>query len=254
MLTVGEFSKICRVSTKTLRYYDSINLLKPTWVDTVNDYRYYTFDQLERMLLINKLKEYQFPLVEIYSILGKNDNEYLAIQLEQKQHSLINQIEYEKKIILELENDIKTVKKGGRLIVMSENIEIKIVNTETQKVALIRRIIKESEGEQLFNDLVHLVEREKLEVYSQPISIYYNKEHDGKLDMEVCVPIINGDTNYTHILDGGECIYTRYVGKYENLPNVYLSLFKWKGENGYELIAPPYQKHIESSNITNNPN
>ena len=29
MLSIGEFSSICRVSTKTLRYYDEIGLLTP---------------------------------------------------------------------------------------------------------------------------------------------------------------------------------------------------------------------------------
>ncbi|WP_294341724.1 MerR family DNA-binding transcriptional regulator [uncultured Clostridium sp.] len=29
MLTIGEFSKICKVSSRTLRHYDSINLIKP---------------------------------------------------------------------------------------------------------------------------------------------------------------------------------------------------------------------------------
>ena len=29
MLSIGEFSKICKVSTKTLRYYETIDLLNP---------------------------------------------------------------------------------------------------------------------------------------------------------------------------------------------------------------------------------
>jgi hypothetical protein len=41
MLTIGEFSKICRVSPKTLRYYDQIGLLKPSQVSSDSGYRYY---------------------------------------------------------------------------------------------------------------------------------------------------------------------------------------------------------------------
>ncbi len=29
MLSIGEFSKLCLVTTKTLRHYDQINLLNP---------------------------------------------------------------------------------------------------------------------------------------------------------------------------------------------------------------------------------
>ena len=34
MIRIGDFSKLSRVSVKTLRYYDEMGLLKPTRVDT----------------------------------------------------------------------------------------------------------------------------------------------------------------------------------------------------------------------------
>ena len=42
MLSIGEFSKICKVTVKTLRYYDRIGLLKPVHVDDMTGYRYYS--------------------------------------------------------------------------------------------------------------------------------------------------------------------------------------------------------------------
>ena len=41
MLSIGEFSKICQVSAKTLRYYDEIGLLRPEEINPENGYRYY---------------------------------------------------------------------------------------------------------------------------------------------------------------------------------------------------------------------
>ena len=56
MLPIGEFSKICSVTTKTLRYYDEIGLLKPIIVNEHNGYRFYDVKQLKTILFINKLK------------------------------------------------------------------------------------------------------------------------------------------------------------------------------------------------------
>ena len=39
MLSIGEFSNICKVSTKTLRYYAEIGLLEPSVVNPENGYR-----------------------------------------------------------------------------------------------------------------------------------------------------------------------------------------------------------------------
>ena len=65
MLSIGEFSKICGVSQKTLRYYDEIGLIKPHEINPNSNYRYYSIDQLENMLFIIKLKSYNFSLDEI---------------------------------------------------------------------------------------------------------------------------------------------------------------------------------------------
>jgi len=78
LLTIGEFSRISRVSTKTLRYYDQIGLLKPGYVSRKSGYRYYDVSQLRDMLLIARLKQYQFSLPEIAVVLAKKDDRYLA--------------------------------------------------------------------------------------------------------------------------------------------------------------------------------
>lgn len=54
MLSIGEFSKVCGVSTKTLRYYDEIGLIHPDEINPENGYRYYSIGQLKKMLLINR--------------------------------------------------------------------------------------------------------------------------------------------------------------------------------------------------------
>ena len=42
MYTVGQFARICNVSTKTLRHYDEIGLFGPAMVGPDNQYRYYS--------------------------------------------------------------------------------------------------------------------------------------------------------------------------------------------------------------------
>ena len=62
MFTVGEFSRICQVSIKTLHHYDRIGLLAPLKVDPFSGYRYYGQQQVEKMLLIGRMKRYGFSL------------------------------------------------------------------------------------------------------------------------------------------------------------------------------------------------
>ena len=86
MLTIGEFSNICKVSTKTLRYYAEIGLILPDEINPENGYRYYSINQLEKMLLINRLKDYCFSLEEIKSIFESEElmDEVLFTALNKK--------------------------------------------------------------------------------------------------------------------------------------------------------------------------
>ena len=55
MMTVNEVSKLTGVSIRTLQYYDSIGLLRPTEY-TESGYRLYDDTALERLLsLMNKM-------------------------------------------------------------------------------------------------------------------------------------------------------------------------------------------------------
>ena len=69
MIRIGDFSKLSRVSVKTLRFYDEMGLLKPVDVDRFTGYRYYEFDQLPRLYRILALKDLGFSLEEIGRLL-----------------------------------------------------------------------------------------------------------------------------------------------------------------------------------------
>jgi len=50
MYRIGIFSKLGRVTIKTLRHYDEMGLLTPAHVDEENGYRYYTPSIVKRIV------------------------------------------------------------------------------------------------------------------------------------------------------------------------------------------------------------
>lgn len=69
MYAIGEFSKLTKLSIPTLRYYDSIGILKPELKKSENNYRYYTTKQLMKAQLIHDMRAVNFSLEEIRQIL-----------------------------------------------------------------------------------------------------------------------------------------------------------------------------------------
>ena len=70
MLTTSQVSELTGISTRTLQYYDEINLLKPSAL-TPSGYRLYNDEALQELQQILFFKELGFKLKEIKEILRK---------------------------------------------------------------------------------------------------------------------------------------------------------------------------------------
>ena len=64
-LSIGKVSKLKNVSIKSLRYYDRIGILKPAFVNTDTNYRYYTEEQLYLLDAITLCIKLGIPLKDL---------------------------------------------------------------------------------------------------------------------------------------------------------------------------------------------
>lgn len=87
--TISEFAKMTGVSTDTLRYYDKINLFKPTNIDSKTGYRYYTLKEFEEIGEIQTLQTLGVSLKEIKHHL-ENKTFFSSYMLLSKQYADID--------------------------------------------------------------------------------------------------------------------------------------------------------------------
>lgn len=83
-LQIKEFAELIGVSVRTLHYYDEIGLLKPSFVDGQNGYRFYNENSLERMQEILFYRELNFSLKSIAEILASPNYDKQKALAEQK--------------------------------------------------------------------------------------------------------------------------------------------------------------------------
>lgn len=79
----GELAKLAGVTIRTLRYYDSIDILNPSKV-LENGHRLYDFNDVERLQLILGLKALDFSLVDIKEYLERSEIDLVDILMYQK--------------------------------------------------------------------------------------------------------------------------------------------------------------------------
>lgn len=70
LMSIGRFSALTRLSLKALRLYDKLGLLRPTWTDPANGYRYYDSKQVDTARLISRLRQVDMPLERIATVVA----------------------------------------------------------------------------------------------------------------------------------------------------------------------------------------
>ena len=68
LLSIGQFSALCRLSPKALRLYAELELVVPARIDPASGYRWYAAGQAERARLVGLLRRLDMPLAQIAEI------------------------------------------------------------------------------------------------------------------------------------------------------------------------------------------
>ena len=146
MYRIGEFSYLCSMSIKTLRYYDKIGVLIPASVDELTGYRYYDIDQLEQAQKIKSLQEASFTLEEIKAILKEKNTEILLSKEKQIRKEELNKIQKINKMKKELNTAVLLITHDmGVISEMADNVIVMYAG----------KIVEYTNVEDLFKNPLH---------------------------------------------------------------------------------------------------
>ncbi len=264
MLSIGEFSKICKVSTKTLRYYAEIGLILPNQINPENGYRYYSIEQLETMLFINRLKEYHFSLEEIKVILDSDElhEEKLYTELVRKKKAIQKQAQELEKNLDKLNHDILNLKQGKSIMSYLDDIDVQLVEVPMMNLLSIRKMVQENEFSEeygyCFGKLLQQIDDDKLTIFAPPMVMFHSEEFSPfGFDTEFAIPVKESVMG-TKSFRPGLCLKTVVKGSYSNLSAVYAMQLKWAEKEGYQntdalfevYLTDPSQVAHESDLIT----
>lgn len=247
MLRIGEFSKLAKVSIKTLRYYDKIGLLKPAMIDSATQYRYYTLEQLETIRLISMYKDAGLSNEAISKLIHKKDHERTLL-------------EYQKQVLNERMEDIKKALSVLEVLLGDEGrqmYEASIKHVEKRLVYCCRGYIANAES---IHDFVKCCSAELTKTnpdvgFSEPDYCCVIYPDDGYRESNIFVEYaqsvdkVGVDTEIIKFkeIEPITAISVIHRGRYDNLRDAYLFAMNWASENGYELMGEPRERYIHGA-------
>lgn len=244
-LTIGEFSKLCYVTVKTLRHYEKIGILKPHDVDEWTHYRYYEVCQMEQMNDIQRLKQLGLTLEEIHELQEEGEErpttEMVSKALSQAQNELC-----------QLRNRIAALEQMTGL-----STKLKEMNTITIKplpgglVASYRKHIKSyAELGPLCCDVIgpemYRLGCECPEETAYSFSVDHNKNYTpDDIDIEYCEVVSKYDSDDSKIITFKKlpvvekALCYSHHGGYDTFGQSMSEIFKYIEQNKLEIADNP---------------
>ncbi|HEX3050208.1 MAG TPA: MerR family transcriptional regulator [Aggregatilineaceae bacterium] len=244
MFTVGEFSRLAQVSKRLLRYYDEIGLLKPSRIDPMTGYRYYSASQMPQLNRILALKELGLSLDQIQRLLRDNvSTDEIQGMLLLKKAEIERQLQDELHRIRQIESRLQSIRNAEA----DTPVNVVLKRLPVQPVLSVRTIVESFEvGLRYFQQI-----RFALPSYGLCFCICHNDElAERDMDLEFGC-LLEAKTHLPVQLENGlrlrfselppvETMATTVVqGALETIHTGYADIGRWVASNGYALAGTP---------------
>ena len=250
-LTIGDFSKYCKVTVKTLRHYEKLGLLVPNEVDEWTHYRYYDVAQMQQLNGILRLKGMGFSLEEIRDLLDEGTHRPSTIQIEEKIRETEEQI-------ARLQSRLDVLRKtNDSLRQLADMDRFTIQSLPSIIVASHRRTIKN------YADLRPLCanilgpEIQRIGCQrTQPIycfSVDYGNEFkEEDMDIEYCEQVdeMHADTElikFKRLPAVPMAVCMKCGGPYNMMSQNFIELFNYISEHGFHVAGHSRVQYVEGS-------
>jgi DNA-binding transcriptional MerR regulator len=199
---ISDFSRFTRISTKTLRHYDRLGLLRPAHVDAETRYRYYSATQVPRLQRVLALREAGFTLQHIAEILDEDPRgRTMKRLLELRRTETERRVEEERRRLADLEARLRAIEAGPGATPP---------DVVLQAVPAMRAGVRDS---------------------GPPLLTYHDRDYrETDADVEVVVPATRTGAKRLRIRTLPQiplAAYVTYAGSYEQWTSVTCSLLAW---------------------------
>jgi DNA-binding transcriptional MerR regulator len=225
LLPIGEFARMCRLSTKQLRHYDKFGLLDPAVVDAHTGYRYYAPAQARQALAIALLRTLDVPLAEIAEALA--DEKALATHLA--------------RVEAEIDHKRRTARALTRLL--DEGLlrqEVTLVHEPTRRLVVHRTTCA---LDQIGPAVGRCLQAVLAVVPPGPTWGLFPLDLDAP-QIAIAAGVETDAPGEVERLPAGLAAMTTHVGSYEDLALAYQGLFAWIYERGHRPAGPAREAYL----------
>jgi len=248
--SIGEFSQITGLSVKTLRFYHEKGILIPSAVDEATNYRFYGAAKIEKARVIRCLRQMEFSIEDIATVLGECQDEADILNYLERQKNVLQQRIQEDRDIVRSLSEIILKEKAAQRLLGSNRFAVEEKTVEAVLIAGIRMRGKYRDCGAGFSRLGKAVGRQ---ICGKPFCLYYDGEYrEDDANFEPCVPIrkeVAVDGIAIRTLPGGRCLSLVHRGPYDQLGRSYAKILEQADERKWKIALPTREIYVKGPGL-----
>ena len=245
--SIGEVSKICKLSKKALRHYDKIGIIKPDRT-CGNNYRYYSQQTMLAVPVIKYYKQMGFTLSEMREVIESGDYRILK-------ESFLSKLEELRQIEEKISRNYTSVRDWYELVVEAESVlhynvdDVSVKFVEDGTYCFFDQGFAYDYRDSIINiEFTNYIEAINNEI-TGPVIIrfpdYKDKMSGECKNITVLQKAIKPLREDQQARFGGRMMVSSYhIGSHENINDTYERICAWAKRRGYTLEPEVYERYV----------
>ncbi|WP_165372655.1 MerR family transcriptional regulator [Pengzhenrongella frigida] len=248
MLPIGDFSRVSRLSVRTLRRYHDQGLLVPAVVDATTNRRYYSATQAADAHAIRTLRALDVPLEQVRAIVGDGDPAAVRARLVEHRGRLTDELARRQEVLIELDallDDLGPL--TGRTLSIEDKPEMILIST---RVRCALPELPAASGA-AFTLLRQHVSRNGGALAAPAMTIYHGEGFDpDHVDAELALPVrawlpVDRSRAVTaRLLPPVRAVTTLHQGRYDRIGTAYRAIGQWVEDHHLRLGDDPREAYL----------
>lgn len=245
LFKIGEIADIYSVSVQTLRHYENIGILKPAYIDSKTNYRYYSYEQTEVLNTIRYLRLLDTPLPTIKSFLQERNIESMEDILNKQEIEVSQKIQ-------SLQIVQKKIQRRKEILQKAKTAtfnQIQEYTTNELQYVLIKQDIQPKSYLDLESSILELEKNQKETLVflgnvgvGKSIKRLLSKDYEPYDSVFILLDPLDHYEGKTYTIASGKVISIIFKGKHSDAQKYYLKLQKYMKE--HNLIPSNFSREI----------
>ncbi|MFV0449469.1 MAG: MerR family transcriptional regulator [Vibrio sp.] len=246
--TIGDASKLCHISTKTLRYYDKIGLVK-SLRSNANNYRYYDDNSLLLIPVIKYYKQMGFTLEEMTKIINQHDDtDQMMLDIFQQKMNDFHREKKEWEIRYSSVHDWFNLIQEAQSVQQSQDTNVSVLFFPGNDYLFLKQSFDENIQSTVINiEFTEYVEQLKAHI-AGPIILKFNSYQERISGVnKTCIlqkAIFSCPPENTMFIGAQSMVRCYHIGSHKTIKQTYDKITKWAESNDYSLENECYERYV----------